>query len=119
MFWRHLALKDSDPWDKDIYVKLHYFPLSFFQPLSLRENRPFRPLGLGKRANRFCKFARYITFQRPFQDTNMFMYERSWIDNSGWSVNSSDLFDVAGMRWYQRKYYVLYTIRQPIIDSIS
>ena len=41
------------------------------------------------------------------------------IDNSGWGVNSSALFDVAGMRWYQRKYHVLYTIRQPIIDSIS
>ena len=40
------------------------------------------------------------------------------IDNSGWSVNSSALFDVAGMRWYQRKYHVLYTIRQPIINSI-
>ena len=40
------------------------------------------------------------------------------IDNSGWSVNSSTLFDVAGMRWYQRKYHVLYTIRQPIINSI-
>ena len=39
------------------------------------------------------------------------------IDNSGWSVNSSALFDVAGMRWYQRKYHVLYTIRQPIINS--
>ena len=33
------------------------------------------------------------------------------IDNSGWSVNSSALFDVTGMRWYQRKYHVLYTIR--------
>ena len=41
------------------------------------------------------------------------------IDNSGWSVNSSALFDVAGMRWYQRKYHVLYTIRQPIIKSID
>ena len=40
------------------------------------------------------------------------------IDNSGWSVNSSALFDGAGMRWYQRKYHVLYTIRQPIINSI-
>ena len=40
------------------------------------------------------------------------------IDNSGWSVNSSTLFDVAGMRWYQRKYHVLYIIRQPIITSI-
>ena len=40
------------------------------------------------------------------------------IDNSGWSVNSSALFDVAGMRWYQRKYHVLYTIRKPIINSI-
>ena len=40
------------------------------------------------------------------------------IDNSGWSVNSSTLFDVAGMRWYQRKYHVLYIIRQPIINSI-
>ena len=40
------------------------------------------------------------------------------IDNSGWSVNSSTLFNVAGTRWYQTKYYVLYTIRQPIIDSI-
>ena len=33
------------------------------------------------------------------------------IDNSGWGVNSSALFDGAGMRWYQRKYHVLYTIR--------
>ena len=40
------------------------------------------------------------------------------IDNSGWSVNSSTLFDVAGMSWYQRKYHVLYIIRQPIINSI-
>ena len=40
------------------------------------------------------------------------------IDNSGWSMNSSTLFDVAGMRWYQRKYHVLYIIRQPIINSI-
>ena len=40
------------------------------------------------------------------------------IDNSGWSVNSSALFDVAGMRWYKRKYHVLYTIRQPIINTI-
>ena len=40
------------------------------------------------------------------------------IDNSGWSVNSSALFDGAGMRWYQRKYHVLYTIRQTIINSI-
>ena len=40
------------------------------------------------------------------------------IDNSGWSVNSSALFGVAGMRWYQRKYHVLYTIRKPIINSI-
>ena len=40
------------------------------------------------------------------------------IDNSGWSVKSSALFDVAGMRLYQRKYHVLYTIRQPIIYSI-
>ena len=40
------------------------------------------------------------------------------IDNSGWSVNSSTLFDVAGMRWYQRKYHVLHIIRQPIINSI-
>ena len=41
------------------------------------------------------------------------------IDNSGWSVNSSTLFDVAGMRWYQRKYHVLYIIRQPTINSIN
>ena len=40
------------------------------------------------------------------------------IDNSGWSVNCSALFDVAGMRWYVSKYYVLYIIRQPIINSI-
>ena len=40
------------------------------------------------------------------------------IDNSGWGVNSSPLFDVAGKRWYQSKYHVLYTIRQPIINSI-
>ena len=40
------------------------------------------------------------------------------IDNSGWSVNSSALFDVAGMRWYQRKYDVLHIIKQPIISSI-
>ena len=40
------------------------------------------------------------------------------IDNSGWSVNSSTLFDVGGMRWYQRKYHVLHIIRQPIINSI-
>ena len=40
------------------------------------------------------------------------------IDNSGWSVNCSALFDVAGMRWHVRKYHVLYTIRQPIIHSI-
>ena len=33
------------------------------------------------------------------------------IDNSGWGVNSSALFDVAGKRWYQSKYHVLYTIR--------
>ena len=40
------------------------------------------------------------------------------IDNSGWSVNSSTLFDKAGLRWYQSKYYVLYIIRQPIINSM-
>ena len=40
------------------------------------------------------------------------------IDNSGWSVNSSALFDVAGMRWHQRKYHVLHIIRQQIINSI-
>ena len=40
------------------------------------------------------------------------------IDNSGWSVNSSTLFDVAGISWHQRKYHVLYTIRKPIINSI-
>ena len=40
------------------------------------------------------------------------------IDNSGWSVNSSTLFDVAGMSCCQRKYHVLYIIRQPIINSI-
>ena len=40
------------------------------------------------------------------------------IDNSGWGVNSGALFDVAGMRWYQRKYHALYTIRQPVINSI-
>ena len=40
------------------------------------------------------------------------------IDNSGWSVNASALFDVAGMRWYQGKYHALYTIRQLIINSI-
>ena len=40
------------------------------------------------------------------------------IDNSSWSVNSSTLFDVAGMSWCQRKYHVLYIIRQPIINSI-
>ena len=40
------------------------------------------------------------------------------IDNSGWSVNCSALFDVAGMRLYKSKYHVLYTIRQPIINSI-
>ena len=44
------------------------------------------------------------------------MYLR--IDNSGWSVNSSTLFDVAGMSWYQRKYHVLYIIRQPIINYL-
>ena len=45
-------------------------------------------------------------------------YAQLRIDNSGWSVNSSALFDVTGMRWYQRKYHVLYTIRKPIINSI-
>ena len=40
------------------------------------------------------------------------------IDNSGWGVNSSPLFDVAGKRWYQSKYHVLYTIRQPIINYL-
>ena len=40
------------------------------------------------------------------------------IDNSGWSVNSSALFDGAGMRWYERKYHVLYTIRQTIINYL-
>ena len=40
------------------------------------------------------------------------------IDNSGWGVNSSALFDVAGLGWCQRKYHVLYTITQPIINSI-
>ena len=40
------------------------------------------------------------------------------IDNSGWSVNSSTLFDKAGLRWNQSKYYVLYIIRQPIINSM-
>ena len=40
------------------------------------------------------------------------------IDNSGWSVNYSALFDGAEMRWYQRKYHVLYTIRKQIINSI-
>ena len=33
-------------------------------------------------------------------------------------MNSSALFDKAGMRWYIRKYQVLYNIRQPIINSI-
>ena len=28
------------------------------------------------------------------------------IDNSGWGVNSSALFDVAGMRWYQIMYCI-------------
>ena len=36
------------------------------------------------------------------------------IDNSGGSVISSALFDIAQMRWYQKKYYVFYNIRQPI-----
>ena len=40
------------------------------------------------------------------------------IDNSGWSMNSAALFDIVGMKWYQRKYYVLYNIRKPIINSI-
>ena len=40
------------------------------------------------------------------------------IDNSHGSVNSSALSDKAGMRWYQRKYHVLYNIIQPIINSI-
>ena len=40
------------------------------------------------------------------------------IDNSGWSVNSAALFDIAVMKWYQKKYYVLYNIRKPIINSI-
>ena len=53
----------------------------------------------------------WFTFRR-LQDTML------RIDNSGWSVNSSALFDGAGMRWYQRKYHVLYTIRQIIINSI-
>ena len=41
------------------------------------------------------------------------------IDNSGWSVNCSALFDVAGLKWYVRKYHVLYTTRQPLINSID
>ena len=40
------------------------------------------------------------------------------IDNSGGSVSSTALFDIAVMKWYQRKYYVLYNIRKPIINSI-
>ena len=39
-------------------------------------------------------------------------------DNSGGSANSSALFDIAGMRWYQMKHYVLYSNIQPIINSI-
>ena len=41
------------------------------------------------------------------------LFDDAWvslrIDNSGWGVNSSALFDVAGMRWYQRKYHALYS----------
>ena len=40
------------------------------------------------------------------------------IDNSGWGANSSALFDIAGMRRYQKKYYVLYSNIQPIMNPI-
>ena len=40
------------------------------------------------------------------------------IDNGGGSVNSCALFNILGMRWYQRKYHVLYTIRQPVMNPI-
>ena len=33
-------------------------------------------------------------------------------------MNSTALFDIAVMKWYQRKYYVLYNIRNPIMNSI-
>ena len=40
------------------------------------------------------------------------------IDSSCGSVNSHALFELVGMRWYQWKYYVLYNIRQPIMNPI-
>ena len=46
----------------------------------------------------------------------LYLYLR--IDNSGWSVNFAALFDIAVMKWYQKKYYVLYNIRKPIINSV-
>ena len=62
---------------------------------------------------------RNIVPQESFCKINLvFCLSPLRIDNSGWSVNSSALFDGAGMRWHQRKYHVLYTIRQTIINSI-
>ena len=65
-------------------------------------------------------FHRFDVVSIALHCTYLFSDEQSFlrIDNSGWGVNSSPLFDVAGKRWYQSKYHVLYTIRQPIINSI-
>ena len=70
-------------------------------------------------------YIRFIPFTHRVQNVHSFYLlqvplalEFLRIDNSGWSVNSSTLLDVAGMSWFQRKYHVLYIIRQPIIDSI-
>ena len=38
------------------------------------------------------------------------------IDNCGGSVNLCALFEIIGIRWYQSKCYVLYNIRQSIMN---
>ena len=45
-------------------------------------------------------------------------HKKQRIDNKGGSVNSRALFELVGMMWYQRKYNVLYNIRQLIMNPI-
>ena len=42
-----------------------------------------------------------ISFHASVCIRSLLVMESLRIDNSGWSVNSSALFDVTGMRWYQ------------------
>ena len=46
---------------------------------------------------------RWVCFQPNVEKPGFPIWGCLRIDNSGWGVNSSALFDVAGMRWYQRK----------------